>query len=90
MSIETSKTGSVSFTGAAAVDVFRLHTLRSALKLYLATGMKPTRGVGLKQMLQLATEFTGKTYANSKAQGAQALVDLAAVAAPMTSAPHSH
>lgn len=59
--------GGISFVGHDAVDLFRARTLASMLKLYAKTGIKPTRGVTLKQMLTLATKYTGQRYASTKA-----------------------
>ena len=81
MPIEVDKHGSITVTGSDGMDIFRMLTLKSSLSLYLKTGIKPTRGVGLRQMLDLATEFTGKKYKGSKPEGERALADLAQIAA---------
>ena len=64
----------VCFTGDA-VQIFRAATCATSLKLFLATGIRPCRGVGLKQMLTIAGSYTGKTYKGRK-DGAQAVADL--------------
>jgi len=66
----------VGFTGDA-VEIFRAATCATSLKLFLETVIKPCRGVGLKQMLDIAGSYTGKTYKGRKS-GAQAVADLAA------------
>lgn len=43
-----------------AIELFRYATLRSAIGLYKKTGMIPTRGVGIRQMLAQAAKITGK------------------------------
>jgi len=66
----------VSFVGFEAVDLFRARMLASHLKLYAKTGIKPTRGVGLKQMLALASGYTRKRYPNTKAAAIAAAEDV--------------
>lgn len=56
------------FTGPQAVGVFQAATLWASLGLYEKTGIKPTRGVGLKRMMELASAITGKTFKASQAQ----------------------
>lgn len=51
-----------SFVGADAVNYVRAEFLASALKLYAACGIRPTRGVGPKSMLDMATGYTGIKY----------------------------
>ncbi len=55
-------TGGVSITGPDAMLYFKAAHLRSALRLFARTGIKPTRGVGGRQLMALATEITGKAY----------------------------
>ena len=43
-------------TGYVGVDRLRLCMIRSALKLWMGTGLQPTRGV---RILKLAREVTG-------------------------------
>lgn len=61
---------STSFVGPDATALFRAMTLHSAIKLYLATGMIPTRGVTISKMLVIATQITGKTYRRGAGQAA--------------------
>lgn len=74
--VERHEDGSVSIVGRAAVDMFRGKVLASAIGLWLKTGMLPTRGVGVRDMARMATEYTGKQYAGSKKGLAQAKADL--------------
>lgn len=64
------KGDAVSFVGPDAVNMFRAATLASALKLYAATKMLPTRGVTASGMLKLASEYTGKKYKRGEYQKA--------------------
>ena len=57
-----------SFTGPQAVGVFQAAVLLTSLNLYYRTGMKPTRGVGIKRMMALASEITGQQFRATKAQ----------------------
>lgn len=44
------------------MDLARAVTLRHAIKLYADTGIRPTRWVGPRQMLQMAGNITGLTF----------------------------
>ena len=50
------------FTGEKEVNTFVLVILKSAIKLYINTGMKANRAYTPTNMLAKAGEFTGKTY----------------------------
>lgn len=75
----THSAGGSMFAGTAAVNVFALITLKGALKLYDATGMKPNRAYTPTNMLAAAGKATGKTY--KRGQFKQAIADLEAVIA---------
>jgi hypothetical protein len=62
------------YSGPDAVRLQQAITLRSAIKLYRACGVIPTRGMGIVNMLKLATTITSKTY--KRTQSAQAEADL--------------
>ena len=62
------------YSGPDAVRLQQAITLLSAIKLYRACGVIPTRGMGISNMLKLATSVTGKTY--KRTQSAQAEADL--------------
>jgi hypothetical protein len=57
-----------------ARNLFRAKLLRNSIKMYLAVGITPTRGMTITKMLKLATEYTGQTY--KRGAGPQALRDL--------------
>lgn len=52
----------MSFEGKAGIDVYRYTLLASSLRLFAKTGLKPTRGIGGKQMMAMATELTGVKF----------------------------
>lgn len=52
----------VTFTGRAEVNRFVAITLKSAIKLYINTGMKANRAYTPTNMLRKAGELTGKSY----------------------------
>ena len=56
---------------------YRIRVIASALKFYLATGMKVNTAYTLTNMLNTAGNITGKAY--KKTQGKQALADLEAL-----------
>lgn len=68
--------GEISFVGYDAVNLYRAMQLRMAIKLYVKCGMIPTRGVGIKKMLAVASGYTGKRYAASRAVATLAVDDL--------------
>lgn len=78
--------GGTTFTGDG-IELYRAATLRSALKLYAACGMIPTRGFTITKMLKLATQYTGKPYKRGDAAKAAAdmkdWVDAAKAAMPV-------
>lgn len=67
-------TGGTLYSGPDAVRLQQAITLRSAITLYRACGVIPTRGMGIVNMLKLATSITGKPY--KRTQSAQAEADL--------------
>jgi hypothetical protein len=72
--VEHSASGCTAVVGPDAVNYMRAATLRSSLRLWLATKMIPTRGVTITVMLRIATEYTGKKYTTKQAP--QAIADL--------------
>lgn len=64
------------YVGPDAVNLARARMLASSITLYLKTGLVPTRGVGMKQMLLLASVYSGKTYKRSRADLEQAASDV--------------
>lgn len=59
-----------SYVGRDATELFRVNMLKISIRLWVKTGMKPTRGVGIKKMLSLAERYTGKKYKTSEASTA--------------------
>ncbi len=51
-----------SISGPKAVEIYAIRCLMLAIKLYLDTGMLPTRGVTPTRMRDIATSHTGKNY----------------------------
>ena len=64
----------VSYVGKDATELFRVNMLKASIRLWTKTGMMPTRGIGIKKMLAMATVYTGRKYKTSEA--AQAVDDL--------------
>lgn len=54
--------GGTSFVGPDAVSLFRATVLRSAIDLYVKTGMKANRAYTPTNMLSAAASITGKVY----------------------------
>ncbi len=50
------------FVGKAGVSTYQAIVLKSALKLYAKTGMKPNRAYTPTRMLALAGEITGQKF----------------------------
>jgi len=63
-----------SYIGRDATELFRVNMLKISIRLWVKTGMKPTRGVGIKKMLACAERYTGRKYKTSEA--ADAIDDL--------------
>jgi hypothetical protein len=63
-----------SYVGKDATELFRVNMLKVSIRLWVKTGMKPTRGMGIRKMLDMATQYTGRKYKTSEA--AQAIDDL--------------
>jgi len=62
--------GAISFLGGDAIELFRALTLRNHIQLYAKTKLIPTRGMGIRKMLALATQFTGNSYTTKQLQNA--------------------
>lgn len=61
------------FCGPDAIRLQQAITLRSAIKMYIASGGQiiPTRGMGITKMLALTSTITGKKYKRSQIAEAQ-------------------
>lgn len=66
--------GGTTITGKDGINLYRAITLKAALNLYAKTKMLATRNATPTAMLQMATEYTGKTY--KRGQHAQAAADV--------------
>jgi hypothetical protein len=75
MPVEQHEGGGTTITGSA-IGGFRAIVLLSSIRLYLATGMKPTRGVGVARMAELSGQYTGRTYPRSRKGLEAAVADL--------------
>ena len=64
----------MTFTGTAGVNTYRVATLAKMIKLHRDTGMIPTRGVTITKMFKIAQEYTGKAY--KRGAHDQAIADL--------------
>lgn len=64
--LEYGKHGATSIVGPDAIAMFRAFTLASGIRLYLKTGLIPTRGCTPKVMRELATGITKKQYKRSE------------------------
>jgi hypothetical protein len=63
--------GSTAYVGPDAVSLFRAITLRSGLRLYRATGLKPNRSYTPTAMLTVASEYTGRRYKRGQFEQAE-------------------
>lgn len=59
-----------SYVGRDATELYRVNMLKISIRLWVKTGMKPTRGVGIKKMLAMAERYTGRKYKTSEASEA--------------------
>lgn len=62
-----SRKEATSYVGSDATQLFRVNMLKSAIRLYVKTGIIPTRGMGIKKMLKAAEQYTGRKYKTSEA-----------------------
>lgn len=69
-----SRKEATSYVGRDATELFRVNMIKVSIKLWMKTGMMPTRGVGIKKMLKMAEQYTGRKYKTSEA--AYAVEDL--------------
>jgi hypothetical protein len=63
-----------SYVGRDATELYRVNMLKISIRLWVKTGLKPTRGVSIKKMLAMAERYTGRKYKTSEAS--QAVDDL--------------
>jgi hypothetical protein len=63
-----------SYVGSDATQLYRVNMIKVSIKLWMKTGMMPTRGIGIRKMLKMAEVYTGRKYKTSEA--AYAVEDL--------------
>lgn len=63
-----------SYVGRDATELYRVNMIKVSIKLWMKTGMMPTRGVTISKLLKMAEQYTGRKYKKSKA--AYAVEDL--------------
>jgi len=63
-----------SYVGRDATELYRVNMLKVSIRLWVKTGMKPTRGMGIRKMLDMAQVYTGRRYKTS--QASEAIEDL--------------
>lgn len=61
------KDGNAASFEGAAVNIYRAAILASSIGLWIKTGIKPTRGIGITKMLEMAKGYTGQTYTRKRA-----------------------
>jgi hypothetical protein len=68
------KSGGASYVGPDATHLYRVMVTRTAIKMWMATGINPSRGVTITKLLAVAGQVTGKVYKSRHAP--RALADL--------------
>ena len=63
-------------TTAHSIEMYRMTVIRTALKLYMNTGMKANSMYTPSNMLQAISKKSGKTYKKSKQGYAEAFEDV--------------
>jgi hypothetical protein len=63
-----------SYVGRDATQLYRVNMIKISIKLWMKTGMIPTRGVTISKMLKMAEQYTGRKY--KKSEAAYAVEDL--------------
>ena len=64
------------FTTPHSIEMYRMTVIRTAIKIYLGTGMKVNRMYTPGNMVQAVTQKTGKTYKRGKVGMTEAFNDL--------------
>lgn len=62
MPIETTPGGTTTFSGAAAVSIYRASAIASALRFYARTGMQANRAYTPSAMMKAAAQITGQKF----------------------------
>lgn len=63
-----------SYVGRDATQLYRVNMIKISIKLWMKTGMMPTRGVTITKLLKMAEQYTGRKY--KKSEAAYAVEDL--------------
>lgn len=63
-----------SYVGRDATELYRVNMIKVSIKLWMKTGMMPTRGVTITKLLKMAEQYTGRKY--KKSEAAYAVEDL--------------
>lgn len=63
-----------SYVGTDATSLYRVNMIKVSIKLWMKTGMMPTRGVTITKLLKMAEQYTGRKY--KKSEAAYAVEDL--------------
>jgi hypothetical protein len=63
-----------SYVGRDATQLYRVNMIKVSIKLWMKTGMMPTRGVTITKLLKMAEQYTGRKY--KKSEAAYAIEDL--------------
>lgn len=66
------------YSGADAVELYRVKCIALGLELYNKTGMLLSRNAKPSDLLSVATEYSGKHYKNNAAGRAEAAQDMRA------------
>jgi len=66
------------FTTPHSIEMYRMTVIRTAIKIYLGTGMKVNRMYTPGNMVQAVAQKTGKTYKRGKVGMTEAFNDLEA------------
>lgn len=63
-----------SYVGPDAAELYRVNMIKVSIKLWMKTGLIPTRGATINKLLNMATVYTGRKY--KKSEAAYAVEDL--------------
>ena len=69
-----SRKEATSYVGRDATTLYRVNMIKVSIKLWIKTGMMPTRGVTISKLLKMAEQYTGRKY--KKSEAAYAVEDL--------------
>lgn len=64
------------FTTPHSIEMYRMIVIRTAMKIYLGTGLKANRMYTPANMVRQVTQKTGKTYKRGKVGMTEAFNDL--------------